>query len=228
MTITRRKFLRAGAFVALSAAVPLNTALIVAGQEVRQRELDNPINPVPLQSQDPLAYYTKSAFSSHVNSIFRLHTGYSTVDVTLVRVEDLAPEAANASGGRECFSLLFVGESVALRQGTYRVEHHSLGSFALFLVPGGPDKHGAQSYVATINRIPYGPGLSDGPARSWKPSGTMRREETIKPSKTIKSAQPTTTPQKASPAPKTTPPRRIRPEWKRSGDENFEGTSIDQ
>lgn len=224
MSFTRRKFLKSGVFVALAAAVPFSAASIVAGQEVRQTELGGS----PLQSQDPLAYYTKSTFASHVNSIFRLHSGYSTVDVTLVRVEDLAPNAPKASDGRETFSLLFVGERVALGQGTYRVEHHSLGSFTLFLVPGGPDKHGAQSYLATINRIPFGPGLTDGPARSWKPSGAAGRGDKTTPSKTIKSAQPTRTPPKASPAPQTTPPGQKIPERKRSGPENFEGAAIDQ
>jgi hypothetical protein len=224
MTITRRKFLRAGALVAVSAAVPLKSVLVVAGQEARQTEFGG--SPVPLRSQDPLAYYTRSAFSSHLNSIFRLHTGYSTVDVTLVRVTDLAPEVSKAETGKECFSLLFVGESVALPQNTYLVEHQSLGSFRLFLVPGGPDQHGAQSYVATINRIPYGPGLSDGPARSLKPSDRIKPGEPSKPTK-MKPAQPPTPGQKVTPGENTTPPQRAKPEGKRIGD-GFQGAAIDQ
>src|SRR2546426_11063242 len=134
MSITRRKFLRAGTLVALSAAVPLKSALLVSGQQTRRGGKGLPGG--RLSSQNPsdlLASYSKSAFSSYLNSIFRLYTGYSTVDVTLIQVDDQMAMAKGAPAGGECFSLVFVGGSVALSQGTYRVEHPALGSFQLFL-----------------------------------------------------------------------------------------------
>lgn len=48
------------------------------------------------------------------------------------------------------FSLRFQGTGVALQQETYTMEHASLGSFPLFLVPAGPgvDTH---TYTATFS-----------------------------------------------------------------------------
>jgi hypothetical protein len=92
-----------------------------------------------------------------------------------------------------------VGGSVALPQGTYRMEHPALGSFQLFLVPGGPDKYGAQSYVAIINRLPYTWTLTDMPetrkVKTGAPPPTTLQEtkpaETTQPPKTIGPTEPT-------------------------------------
>jgi hypothetical protein len=194
MSITRRKFLRAGTLVALSAAVPLKGALLVSGQT---RKGSKGLPGAGLTSQSPsdlLGSYSKSAFSSYLNSIFRLHTGYSSVDVTLVQVDDTEPQAKGTSAGGECFSLVFVGGSVALSQGTYQVEHPALGSFQLFLVPGGADRYGAQSYVAIINRLPYTWTLIDVPE-----------------TKKAKTNSPTTTLQGTKPAETTAPPKTVEP-----------------
>ena len=222
---TRRKFLRAGTLVALSAALPLKSALLASGQQTYKG--GNGLPGDRLTSQNPsdlLASYSKSTFSSYLNSIFRLHTGYSTVDVALVQVADMEPAIKGMSAGGECFSLVFVGGSVALAQGTYGVEHPALGSFQLFLVPGGPDKYGAQSYVAIINRLPYTWTLIDVPeTRKAKTGATTtttlqgtKPAETTAPSKTIVPTEPT-------------PPRKLRPVKKRlrGVEEDFEGFSLD-
>jgi hypothetical protein len=200
----------------------------VSGQQIQKGG-----NGVPgdrLTSQNPsdlLASYSKSAFSSYLNSIFRLHTGYSSVDVTLVQVADMEPTVKGTSAGGECFSLVFVGGSVALAQGTYLVEHPALGSFQLFLVPGGPDKYGAQSYVAIINRLPYTWTLIDVPeTRKAKTGATTttttttlqgtKPPETTPPSKTIGPAEPT-------------PPRKMKRVNKRRGaEEDFQDFWLDQ
>ena len=180
MSITRRKFLRAGTLVALSAAVPLKSALLVSGQQTRKGGKGFPGDRLTSQNpSDLLASYSKSAFSSYLNSIFRLHTGYSSVDVMLVQVDDMEPLVKGTPAGGECFSLVFVGGSVALSQGTYRVEHPALGTFQLFLVPGGSDKYGAQSYVAIINRLPYTWTLIDVPeTKKAKTDATTTRQAT--------------------------------------------------
>lgn len=201
MSISRRKFLRAGTLVALSAALPIS----VLGQNRKEKD-GNPIDQQPTQS-DPLVHYTRSAFSSYLNSIFQLYTGYSVVEVALVEVKDLMPAAAAAANGRECFSLLFRGGSVALPQNTYRVDHPSLGSLQLFLVPGGPDDNGAQSYVAIINRLAYDQ-LTTPPAGKSKPSDRMEPEP------------PTTTPTETNtPTQKAKPPRKRMPSWKGNDEE---------
>ena len=209
MSISRRKFLRAGTLVALSAALPIR----VFGQIPKGND-GNPIDQSKDIAADPLSHYTRSAFSSYLNSIFRLYTGYSTIDVALVEVKDLTPGAATAQTGAECFSLLFRGGSTVLKQKTYKIEHPSLGTFQLFLVPGSPDDNGAQSFVAIINRLPYSQALLPAPTRLSKPSGTVTPQPTVTPAKT-------NTP---TPAPATTPLKKTKPSKRRGGDEDvFEG-----
>jgi hypothetical protein len=166
MSITRRKFLKAGTLVALSAAIPLKAA----GQHPRKVNDGNPIDQSKDLAADPLANYTRSAFSSYLNSIFRLYAGYSSIDLALVEVKDMMPATGTVPAGSECFSLVFRGESSALRQNTYRIEHPSLGVFSLFLVPGGTDENDRQSYVAIVNRLAYSPALLAAPSRMAKPA----------------------------------------------------------
>src|SRR5260370_25471834 len=205
MSITRRKFLKAGTLVALTAAIPLR----VIGQQPRKVNDGNPIDQSKDVAADPLSTYTRSTFSSYLNSIFRLYTGYSTVDVALVEVMDLIPGTSNPQTGRECFSLLFRGGRVALPQHTYKLEHPSLGTFPLFLVPGRTDDNGAQNFVAIINRLPYSFSLIDAPKPSPRRLGTVKPQQTPAPVKTN------------TPAPTTTPPKKTKPSKRRGDDEDF-------
>lgn len=216
MSITRRKFLRAGTLLALSAAFPLETVL--AQQSPKEKD-GNPFD----QSTDNLSNYNKAAFSSHLNSIFRLYTGYSTVEVALLEVKDMKP----AGSAGECFSLVFRGGDKALGQNTYWLEHHSLGTFQLFMTPGGADDNGAQSFVAIINRISYGPALISAPTRSTKSRDTIKPDTPVTSPTTPTPAETKpkpAAPNTPTPAQKTKPTRRI-PSWKRPDD--FEGM-IDQ
>ena len=214
MSISRRKFLRAGTLVALAAAVPIS----IFSQSRKERDGNPGDQGVP---NDPLAFYSSAAFASYLNSIFQVSTGYSTVEVALTRVANLPTGGAAAPAGGECFSLLFVGGSKGLEQGTYRMDHASLGSFLLFLVPTGADDNGAQTYLATINRIGYSPALTNPPAPRAKTSEKSTPET---PAKT----QPATPQPAITPAPKTKPKRKIIPSWKRDGiDRDFESLLID-
>src|SRR5260370_27613840 len=189
MSITRRKFLQAGTLVALSAAIPLR----VIGQQPRKVNDGNPID-----QSDSLSSYNRAAFTSYLNSIFRLYTGYSTTDVALVEGKDLMPRAATTQTGAECFSLLSRAGSVARPQNTYKIEHPSLGTFPLFLVPGKPDDNGAQSFVAIMNRLSYADAQRPAPTRQSKRSGSVTPEQTVTPApaKTNTPAPTTTTPPK--------------------------------
>lgn len=151
MSTTRRRFLKAGMFAAMFAAVPLRN---VPGQSWKERD-GNPNENGVAQSGDSLSNYSKSSFRSYLNSIFQLQAEYGMVEVSLLEVNDLP-----GSRGGESFSLLFRGGSRQIRQNTYRMTHPSLGTFALFLVPTGPDRNGAQGYLATFNRISYGEALN--------------------------------------------------------------------
>jgi hypothetical protein len=194
MSITRRKFLRAGTLLALSLGAPLN---LVFGQQGNKGGDGNQFDAQDMPA-DPLAHYTRAAFASYVNSIFRLYTGYSTIEVALTEVKDLAPDAAAAANGKECFSLLFRGGTTPLRQNTYAMDHPALGKFELFLVPGAPNDNGAQSFVAIINRLSFkdaADALKSAPARLTKPSSSIKPDSTV--------AQP---PQTSTPAVTTAPP----------------------
>lgn len=218
MSISRRKFLRAGTLVALSAALPIS----VFGQSRKEND-GNPTDQQPIPS-DPLGQYNRSAFASYLNSIFQLNTGYSVVAVALVEVKDLLPGAATDANGRECFSLLFRGGSAALTQNTYRIDHPALGSFNLFLVPGGPDSVGAQSYVAIINRISYSDALNSAPSRLSKPTDRIRPDEPVAPAAPPRTTTPAPT---NTPIVKPRPLRRRKPSWKSGDNEDLEG-EIDQ
>src|SRR5258706_8648256 len=208
MSFTRRKFLKAGTLVALSAVIPLN----VAGQAQKGRD-GNPIDQNKDVAADPLSMYTRSTFSSYLNSIFRLYTGYSAIDVALVEVKDLAPGAKTAETGAECFSLLFRGGSVALKQNTYKIEHPSLGAFPLFLTPGTADDNGAQSFVAIINRLPYSEAQRPAPTRLSKGHVIVAPQQPVTPA-------PVRT---NTPAPTTTPPKKTKPSKRNGGDDDLEG-----
>jgi len=208
MSITRRKFLKAGTLAALTAAIPLR----VIGQQPRKVNDGNPIDQSKDATADPLSSYNRAAFESYLNSIFRLYTGYSTIDVALVEVKDLMPGAATTQTGAECFSLLFRGGSVALPQNTYKTEHPSLGTFPLFLVPGKPDDNGAQSFVAIINRLSYADAQRPAPTRQSTSSGSVTPQQTVTPA-----PAKTNTPAPTA----TTPPKKTKPSKRRGGDEDF-------
>ncbi len=213
MSISRRKFLRTGTLVALAAAIPVTV--------FAQNPKDRDGNPFDQQYTDPLSTYNKAAFQSYLNSIFKLYTGYSTVEVALIRVSDLPSAGAAAPAGGESFSLLFVGGSQPLKQNTYKVDHPSLGSFLLFLVPAGADDNGAQLYLATINRIGYSPDLVNPPTRGTKTTDkpgapTVTSPVPATPSPSPKPEDSTPTPA-TNPKQKLPPLRRPKPSWKTDG-----------
>jgi uncharacterized protein DUF6916 len=194
MSISRRRFVKAGVFAAAVAALPLRSIL---GQSFKERD-GNPTDTQPVQA-DVLGSYSKAAFKSYLGSIFELHTTAGIVEVTLTRVDDLP-----APKGGECFSLLFRGGNRAQKQDTYTLVHASMGTFQLLLVPGGADANGAQSYVATLNRL----SLADlanmsVPSRvnSARPSGPgSTTTTTVPPSNTATSTPTITAPPAPSPA----------------------------
>ena len=147
MSFSRRKFLRAGTLVAISAGIPMKS--IVA------ETLSSP-NSVPGGSRlNAALHLNRETFARYVNTKFSLSLGNSDpVAVKLVNVKDLTPEESSVPAiGRECFSLAFVGlAGEPLRQETYNVNHGSLGNFAMLVVPVGRDKT-ATHYEAIFNRL---------------------------------------------------------------------------
>lgn len=195
------------------AALPLKDVL---GHSWKDRLTAGPFS----IQDDPLANYTKATFIYYLNSVFQLHSVYGVVTVTLTKVDDLA-----AASGGECFSLLFRGGSRALPQGTYMVEHPSLGSFPLFLVPAGTDTNGAQGYLATINRLSYNDAAAPAPA-SPKRAWVIQMEDSSTPTNTAPSDnQPAQQPSPlvTKPEPKSKPVKKIKkPSWKRTEEDDFD------
>ncbi len=143
MSISRRKFVKAGVLAAAFAALPARTIL---GQSFKERDGDP--HEIPVVQTTPLPNYTKATFVSYLNSIFQLHTVDGIIEVTLLSVDDMP-----APKGGECFTLLFRGGGTAHKQDTYTLVHPALGTVQLMLVPTGSDQNGAQGYLATLNRL---------------------------------------------------------------------------
>lgn len=189
MAVSRRIFIKAGTLAAVAAGVFLKPGVLALGQDL----VDQIGAPAVT---DPLANYNQATFAQYVNSIFRLR-GPAVVDVTLTKVEDTLPVKTSRAGGRESFALFFRGGSVQLPQNTYIVEHAALGTFQLFLVPGGADENGAQAYTAIINRLPYTGGKHSSPGDSRKPlqlkrstPGPGTQTEGTKPTQRVPQKEP--------------------------------------
>jgi hypothetical protein len=96
-----------------------------------------------------LASVTKETFDPHVGTHFSLQLdNRATLELELF---EIAPLAIHPGGKRIAFALRFRSrERGHVPQRTYQLEHAALGSFALFLVPMGPDASG-MVYEAVFN-----------------------------------------------------------------------------
>jgi hypothetical protein len=94
----------------------------------------------------------KSAFARHKGQIFRFRKDtYESVDLELIEVSDLPSGSQPPSD--DSFSVVFRGaRDRPLQQATYSVDHRSLGTFPLFVVPIYPDAD-ALNYEAIFNRM---------------------------------------------------------------------------
>lgn len=149
MPFSRRKFLRAGTLVAISAGIPLKT---FAAETLLQ-----PSSLLPTNNNTNGLFLNREAFSRNVGTKFSLSGGDAKpVAVKLINVDDLTPRDARQSAaatGRECFSAIFIGPlSLPLRQETYTVAHDSLGKFSMLVVPVARNKEGMY-YEALFNRL---------------------------------------------------------------------------
>jgi hypothetical protein len=89
---------------------------------------------------------TIETFAPRIGERFRLSAGDGqAMDAKLIEV---TPLGASARGGRQPFSLVFLGPAAPVwPQRIYRVEHEALDPLDLFLVPLGP-RDGAMQYQA--------------------------------------------------------------------------------
>ena len=148
MSLSRRKFLRAGTLVAISAEIPLRTVL------AESLSHSSPLLPTnnPRNAGLPL---NGATFTRYLNTKFSFaHEAVESVAVKLIEVNDLTPKTVGRNAaGKECFALVFRGSHNApLRQETYTVTHESIGKFAMLAVPVGRNKDGIY-YEAIFNRL---------------------------------------------------------------------------
>ena len=149
MAISRRRFLKAGATVSLAAAIPFK----VNAQQTRRGVIGSDSD-----SAD-LSFPTKAQFSEYLNTTFwvTLGTG-SALEVELVSVNELKHSSSvkePAAAKRERFSLIFRGpKDKPLKQDSYTIKHHNLGTLLIFLVPmGGDEKGKGLRYEAIVSLL---------------------------------------------------------------------------
>jgi len=141
MAVSRRNFIVAGQALLAATTLPMKFFGTAAGLEFGASNNAN------------LASSTRNTFLPLVNSSFAVRSGLlTTAWLTLLSVEDMNPKspihaAPMAIGLKlpkvappqltDTFALHFYATGEKLEQGTYELEHHSLGRFSLFLVPSG-------------------------------------------------------------------------------------------
>jgi hypothetical protein len=146
METSRRGFFAAAAGTCVSIAL--------AGSTLRWHWLvGGPSGPEgTLRRPDGLS---RATFEPLLGSRFRLRPESGPiVDAVLSQVDDRPPGPADPpDDGAEAFSLLFTAPSGGPRpaQGTYTIQHPSLGSMQLFAVPVGRARV-AQDYEVIVNR----------------------------------------------------------------------------
>ncbi len=174
MTVSRRKFLRHGAFatVATCASTSLlgwSDPLGDGGKTIRNHPVKTPVSRDTdwHNHADGMQHLTRESFAGVAGSTFKVYdrTGNSAPSwLTLLSVSDLPALAAVNPGNFAVmnkvassaptstgFVLFFNGSAPApLPQETFLLQHSELGQFALFIVPKG---NGQQLYAAVVNRL---------------------------------------------------------------------------
>jgi hypothetical protein len=157
MNPSRRSFLRTGSMIGLATLVSGRLSSIVFGQKPSQ-DLGSGLGfVIPKEAlNDPLYKITRAMFTENLRTKFTFHLGeVRLTEMTLIEVNNFNPPFAKIDGtsSRDCFSIVFRGpRGLPLRQGTYTLEHSSLGTFQLLVVPGQTDRLGIR-YGAIINRL---------------------------------------------------------------------------
>ena len=134
--LSRGRLLKAGASAA---------AVVGAGPLAHAAAAANP-------QRDPLAYLRLATYQPLEGATFTLHHPHRPVPARLVAVESQTARGPKERSRREQFSLIFETQrGEPLPQGTYQLEHPSLGQFPLFLVPVGRGRKGVE-LEAVVNR----------------------------------------------------------------------------
>ena len=157
MNSSRHRFFRTGSTIGLAVLFSCQLSPAALAQDPAQK-LETGIGfAIPKEVlNDPLYKITRAMFSKNLDTKFTfLLKEARLTEMTLVEVNNLNPPFVKGDGtsSRETFSLVFLGPvAVPLKQDTYNLEHGSLGTFKLLLVPGESTGSGIR-YAALINRV---------------------------------------------------------------------------
>ena len=144
MSVSRRRFLTAGAF--MSAALVLKPGTFAFG---RNSLWSN-------NTSNSHQAYSREMFEPYLGDIFRVRVGKQMVDLKLVALENSEPASANTTTGKiartDCFSLRFHASTQLPGTGrVHNLRHTQLGGFDLFMVQS---KEGATfRHTAVINQL---------------------------------------------------------------------------
>jgi hypothetical protein len=147
MAHTRRSVLKAAALAGTALFLP--SGMLDASEE--------PAGPLGADARPigtPTYRLTRSMLAGQVGSDFAAQSSAgSELALRLVEVEDLpSATAANLVGSDVAFAARFRDSSgTLLSQGTYTLDHGSLGRLWMFLVPVGAPSADGQTYEAIFN-----------------------------------------------------------------------------
>ena len=144
MSISRRKFIKAGTILGVAAAMPAGATSVALGQK--------PGAPSPAASAcDVLSRLKQEDFVRYLNTLFSIRL--STRIVWKVELYQVTENKAGTLQGLHNFSIFFRGNhDNPLRQNTYKFEHPQLGNFNLFIGPAGTSGN-LKLYEAVFNRL---------------------------------------------------------------------------
>jgi hypothetical protein len=154
VAVSRRKFLKAGTMVSLSAVIPLKSVVSVFGPQAGTDQ--EGLFKVPAESQAD-ERLTEETFSRYLNTKFFIYTSPLTaISLELIQVKTWDPtstEKAAKAATLDSFSVLFRGpRKTALESRTYRITHDQMGTFDLFISPVN-DRKKERLYQAVFNRF---------------------------------------------------------------------------
>ncbi|HEX6718172.1 MAG TPA: hypothetical protein VF088_13730 [Pyrinomonadaceae bacterium] len=126
MSISRRRFIKAGAV--MSAALMLKPGTLILGRNSMSSH----------NSPNPDRYYSRETFEPYVGDVFRVRVGKQMVSLQLVALENVSPASRGITTGKvaptDCFSMRFHAASpLPPRARIHQLNHRKLGSFDLYM-----------------------------------------------------------------------------------------------
>ena len=146
MSISRRKFIKAGTMLGVAAAMPLGASTLALGQKGTPSAAGSGVS-----TGDVLSRLKQEDFVRYLNTSFSIRL--STKIAWKVELYRVTENKAGTLQGLHNFSIFFRGShDNFLRQNTYKFEHPQLGNFNLFIGPAGTSGS-LKLYEAVFNRL---------------------------------------------------------------------------